>query len=361
MPRKNRQSQCGNRPRTVADADDRGEARIVEGDQGPSGKPVGAGSGHPQGLRRRPEKAARAIRACVKGSPRWPSRQGLMEREYPCQEGTVRSGGGETRRTDGTGERGMRSLSQARARGWSCSTWLAGWVHGAHAWCPGAYAVQMRSCWISALARTRSFRITAVRATFGGFPLATRAAYVRLRSAHPVPATLDEAASLPGSGLPSHRGESGEAGGTGPGERAQFGHVDDQSCGGDVGDAGDGDQDLGLALQSLLCPEPFPDLGVNALQLALDLLQPLLVELLGHGGAQVLAAVGDGDPVRDQRIADQLEFGKVALPFGLRLSRAQILDGRRHGSQHPGVHGIGLGAPAERAGEKDRTWYGLIA
>ena len=84
-------------------------------------------------------------------------------------------------------------------------------------------------------------------------------------------------------------------------ERAQFGHVDDQSCGGDVGDAGDGDQDLGLALQSLLCPEPFPDLGVNALQLALDLLQPLLVELLGHGGAQVLAAVGDGDPVPDQR------------------------------------------------------------
>ena len=53
-----------------------------------------------------------------------------------------------------------------------------------------------------------------------------------------------------------------------------------------------GGQDLGLALQSLLCPEPFADLGVDALQPALDLLQPLLVELLGHGGAQVLAAVG---------------------------------------------------------------------
>ena len=38
------------------------------------------------------------------------------------------------------------------------------------------------------------------------------------QSAHVVPATLDEAASLPGSGLPGHRGESGEAGGTGPGE-----------------------------------------------------------------------------------------------------------------------------------------------
>ncbi len=128
--------------------------------------------------------------------------------------------------------------------------------------------------------------------------------------------------------------------------------MDDQSCGSDVRDAGDGGQDLGLALESLLCLEPFTDLGVDALQLALDLLQPLLVELLGHGGAQVFAAVGGGDPVLDQRIADQLEFGQVALPFGLRMSRAQILDGRRHGGQHPGVHGIGLGAPAERAGER---------
>ena len=65
----------------------------------------------------------------------------------------------------------------------------------------------------------------------------------------------------------------------------------------------------------------------------------------------MLAAVGDGDPVPDQRIADELEFGQVTLPFGLRWSRAQILDGRRHGSQHPGVYGIGLGASAKRAGE----------
>ena len=151
------------------------------------------------------------------------------------------------------------------------------------------------------------------------------------QSAHMVPATLNEAASLPGAGLPSHRGESGEAGGTGPGESAQFGHMDERSCGGDVRDAGDGGQDVGLALQGLLFPEPFPDLGVDALQLALDLPQPLLVELLGHGGAEVLAAVGDGDPVLDQRIADQLEFGKVALPFGLRLSRAPFIDAWKGG------------------------------
>ena len=109
----------------------------------------------------------------------------------------------------------------------------------------------MRSCCSSALARTRSFRITAVRATFGGFPLSTSASYLSLRlglcwtatsagnveqSADAVPSALDEAASLPASGLAGNRGESGQAGGTRPGERAQFRHVDDQSRGCDVRD-----------------------------------------------------------------------------------------------------------------------------
>ena len=116
-------------------------------------------------------------------------------------------------------------------------------------------------------------------------------------------------------------------------------------------DARDGGQDLGPALQGLLRLEPLPDLGVDDLQLALDLPQPLLVEPLAHGSAQVLAAIGGGDPVLQQRVADLLEFGKIALSLRTRLSRAQILDGRRHGGQNPGVHGIGLGAPAQGAGE----------
>ena len=120
----------------------------------------------------------------VTGGPhaRLPVPDGLEDkREYPCQKGTVGSGAGETRRTDGSGERGMRSLSQARARGWSCATLRAGWVHGAHAPAAGTYTVQMRFCCTRVLARTRSFRITAVRATLRDFPLATRASYFRLR------------------------------------------------------------------------------------------------------------------------------------------------------------------------------------
>ena len=70
----------------------------------------------------------------------------------------------------------------------------------------------------------------------------------------------------------------------------------------------------GLALQSFLCLEPFADVGVDALQPTLELLQPLLGELFGRGGAQVLAAVGDGDPVLDQPIPDQLELGTSTPP-----------------------------------------------
>ena len=94
-----------------------------------------------------------------------------------------------------------------------------GWVPGRRgcSYSRGGCAVQVRSCWTSVLARTRSFRITAVRATFGGFPLPTSASYLRFevgivldrdqsghveQPADPVPAALDEAASLPVSGLP---------------------------------------------------------------------------------------------------------------------------------------------------------------
>ena len=44
------------------------------------------------------------------------------------------------------------------------------------------------------------------------------------QSAHVVPASLNEAASPPGAGLLGHRGQ---AGGTGPGQGAEFRHVDD--------------------------------------------------------------------------------------------------------------------------------------
>ena len=46
--------------------------------------------------------------------------------------------------------------------------------------------------------------------------------------------------------------------------------------------------------------------------------EALLVEPPGKGVAQVLAAVGDGGPVPDQRITDELELGQIALGCGLR-------------------------------------------
>ena len=76
---------------------------------------------------------------------------------------------------------------------------------------------------------------------------------------------------------------------------------------------GNGGQDLGPALQRLLLAEPTPEFAVDDLQLTFDLPQPLPVEPLAHGRAQVLAAVDGGDPVPAEPITDLLELGEVAL------------------------------------------------
>jgi len=145
--------------------------------------------------------------------------------------------------------------------------------------------------------------------------------------------------------------QPGEAGGAGAGERAELGHVDDESCGGDVRDAGDRGQDLEPALQVLAGVDDLPDLGFDALQLALDLGEPLLVESLGDGVAQVFAPVADGLPVADQCVAHQLEFGEVAVATGLRRGGTEVADRVGHGRQRPGIDGVGLGAASARASE----------
>ena len=104
-----------------------------------------------------------------------------------------------------------------------------------------------------------------------------------------------------------------------------------------------------MALQGLLASQELCDLGVNALQLALDLRQTLLVDPLGEGVTQVLAAVEGAGTVLDQRVADQLQFGEVALAFGFRQGRSQVVNRLRHRRQRAGVDRVGLGAAPLRA------------
>ena len=66
-----------------------------------------------------------------------------------------------------------------------------------------------------------------------------------------------------------------------------------------------------------------------------------------------------GDPVLEQRLADLLEFGEIALSLRSRLSRMQILDGPAMvASMRASTASVLARPPRERA--KDRTWKGLI-
>ena len=75
----------------------------------------------------------------------------------------------------------------------------------------------------------------------------------------PRPAALDDAAALPGTGLPSHGREACQAGDRLGVEAAEFRHLGQQPRRGDARHARDRRQDLGPASQSLVFGQPLPD------------------------------------------------------------------------------------------------------
>ena len=229
----------------------------------------------------------------------------------------------------------------------------------------GGSGVHRRSCCTRALARTTSFLITAVMATLGGFPASTSAAYFRSEGEigadggqcrhveHPaslVPSALDEAAPPPGTGLPGHRSQPRRDWRPGgrfmvpssgmwtmspaavtpemPGIEVRISH-------------------RRLSVSSLW--RSFTITASMRFRLALDLRQTLLVDPLGQGVAQVLAAIEDAGTVLDQRVADQLQFGEVALAFGFGQGRSQVVNRLRHRRQRACVDRVGLGAAPLRA------------
>lgn len=171
-------------------------------------------------------------------------------------------------------------------------------------------------------------------------------------AANLVPSALDEAAPPPGAGLPGHRSQPGEAGGLGAGHGAQLGNVDDQARrSNNAGEARDRGADPGPAQAGFLTSQKLRDPGVGALQLALDPHRTLLVDPLGQGMTQVLAAVESTSPVRDQRVADQPRLSEVVLVLGSRHDRARIVDCGGHPRQHARVYRVGLGTVPPRSCE----------
>ena len=96
----------------------------------------------------------------------------------------------------------------------------------------------------------------------------------------PRPAALDEAAALPGAGLPSHGREACQTGDRLGVEAAELRHLGQQPRRGDARHARDRRQDLGPASQSLVFGQPLPDLGIDGGQMPVELRQPMLVLLL---------------------------------------------------------------------------------
>ena len=89
--------------------------------------------------------------------------------------------------------------------------------------------------------------------------------------ASPRPAALDEAAALPGAGLPSHGREACQAGDRLGVEATELRHLGQQARRGDARHALDRRQDLGPPGQPLVFGQPLPALGIDGGQMPVEL------------------------------------------------------------------------------------------
>ena len=90
-------------------------------------------------------------------------------------------------------------------------------------------------------------------------------------AAAPRPAALDEAATLPRAGLPSHGREACQAGDRLGVEAAELRHLGQQPRRGDARHARDRRQDLGPPGQPLVFGQPLPDRGIDGGQMPVEL------------------------------------------------------------------------------------------
>lgn len=151
------------------------------------------------------------------------------------------------------------------------------------------------------MARSKSSRMMAARATFAGFPALTSSAYLALRSglkraaaragmarAWPCagPSAADEGAAGPASGLTRDRGKAGETCRAFILAWAELGHLDEHREGGCRTDAGDAGEDVEAELQSEIRVAQSRKGGADRRDLPVDPPKPLAGLALEQTGAQ---------------------------------------------------------------------------
>ena len=214
--------------------------------------------------------------------------------------------------------------------------------------------------------------MTAVRASFPGFPLALKAFVDGLEvgveagggegghvegTAEVAPAAADLGLALSFSGLAGDRGDAGEAGDGGGLEGSDLWQVGEDGGGADLGDAGNAAEDGGLAGDLGVCGDEGGDGGVDRGEVAADAAQAIGVLAAQERQGEVAGAVPGGGAGPDEAGAGELELVEGSVAWGLRGLRGG-LDHRGHAGDEAGIDAVGLGAGADGSAKR-RTRAGL--
>ena len=160
----------------------------------------------------------------------------------------------------------------------------------------------------------------------------------------------DEALAFPLSGLSSDGGETGEGCGLLVLEAAEFGHGGDELVGGQRSDAGDAGEDLMPAGERGIGGDQVGDLGIERLDMPIDLLEPLPALALEEGDGEVLLAILERGAIAHEAVSGIDELRYLRLLCASSGSDRRLQGGRHTGQQH-GIDAIGLGQSASRLGE----------
>jgi hypothetical protein len=125
--------------------------------------------------------------------------------------------------------------------------------------------------------------------------------------------TSDEALAFPLSGLSRDGGKTGERCGLFVLKAAQFGHGGDELVGGQRSDTGDAGQDLVPAREYGIGRDQAGDLGIERVDMALDLFEALFALAFQDRDGEVLFAVLERGAITHEAITGIDKLGKLGL------------------------------------------------